>query len=112
MRVLLVDDDPDTCEALVEALEGEDIDVRSCRAPEDALELLRGSRFDVLMTDEVMPGLSGSELVRRARLLDVNLRCLVLSGREAPRDAEVPWMRKPVSLSALLAALATPPTAT
>lgn len=108
LRVLLVEDDPDTRTVLLEALHDEGVDARACATGDEALGVLQRDRFDALVTDQVMPGMSGLELVGFARALDADLRCVVVSGYGPPGGAGVAWLKKPFSLSALLAAIAQP----
>lgn len=46
---------------------------------EDALEVVRNRRIDLLVTDVEMPGISGIELMGHARALRPQLQCLMLS---------------------------------
>ena len=67
IHVLLVDDNEDTL-ALVQAdLESHGYDVHAAASGEDALELLRQARPDVVLSDIRMPGMDGYEFLRRAR---------------------------------------------
>ena len=78
---------------------------------EAALELLRhDSAFDLLLTDHMMPGMSGVTLAAEARALHPTLPILLASGYAELDDlAGVPWprLRKPYSLGDLAAALGT-----
>lgn len=69
LRVLFVDDDPAVRETW-QYLFGTTFDATLVSSGEEALELLRdppgGERFDVLVSDHRMPGLTGAELCRRA----------------------------------------------
>lgn len=66
-RVLLVDDDPNALKALARALRHEsyEVDVASGAAP--ALELLEQNAYDVVVSDEQMPGMTGSTLLARIK---------------------------------------------
>lgn len=110
LEVLLVDDDEDTRSLLVDLLHERGLDTHACSTGEEALALLRGQHFDAMITDQVMPGITGLELVQRARSVDASLRCVVLSGSPAPSGADVTWVRKPVSIGVLVAALSPRPT--
>jgi CheY-like chemotaxis protein len=60
-RVLVVDDEPSICKALRRALR--EHDVVTCTSAREALERIRlGERFDVVLTDLVMPEMTGMEL--------------------------------------------------
>jgi len=108
LEVLVVEDDAETRNLLVDVLCGEGLEPRACGTGEEALELLGRHHFDAMITDEMMPGITGTELVHRARTLDAELRCVVLSGYPQPSGTDVAWLRKPISLGALLGALGRP----
>jgi PAS domain S-box-containing protein len=68
--VLIVDDEPDGRQLMVRILEGRGARVTAVAAGAEALEMLKGQQFDILVSDIGMPGLDGYELMRRARSLD------------------------------------------
>jgi PAS domain S-box-containing protein len=70
--VLIVDDEPDGRQLMVRILEGRGARVTAVTGGAQALELLKGEPFDVLVSDIGMPDLDGYELMRRVRLLDSN----------------------------------------
>ena len=56
-------------------------DVVEASSAEEALGLLQhGALPDLLVTDHLMPGMSGVELAREARLLKADLPILIVSG--------------------------------
>ena len=82
---------------------------------QEALDLLHTSRFDILITDIEMPGMSGLELIRQAKEDFPDLRIIVLSGysnfeyaRTALRYDVEDYLLKPVeqeTLSELLSSI-------
>jgi two-component system, probable response regulator PhcQ len=62
-RILLVDDEPHVTEALKRALHKEPYEVLSANSADDALEILARQPVDVVISDEMMPGILGSELL-------------------------------------------------
>jgi signal transduction histidine kinase/DNA-binding response OmpR family regulator len=66
LQVLVVEDNRDARLMLVELLTVLGHGVESAGNAEDALGLLANRRFDVLLTDVTLPGMSGLELARRA----------------------------------------------
>jgi CheY-like chemotaxis protein len=67
-RVLVVDDEPPLGRALKRMLDREH-EVQVAHSAVDALELFRaGSRFDVVLCDVTMPGMSGVDLHDRLRI--------------------------------------------
>jgi signal transduction histidine kinase len=67
LRVLVVDDEPDTCEVLEAVLRAAGAEVRACRAAAQALAELERWWPDVLVSDIGMPGEDGYSLIRRVR---------------------------------------------
>ncbi|MFZ2446007.1 MAG: response regulator [Syntrophobacteraceae bacterium] len=62
-KVLLVDDEPLVTEALVRALHRESLEVRAANSAEDAFGLLAREAIDVVVSDEMMPGMLGSDFL-------------------------------------------------
>jgi signal transduction histidine kinase/DNA-binding response OmpR family regulator len=69
MRILLVEDDPDTREAMTLILSDAGAAVATSVTAEDAMRRLLGQPFDVLLCDIGLPGEDGCSLVRRLRTL-------------------------------------------
>jgi CheY-like chemotaxis protein len=69
LRVLIVDDDLDTLDVVRELLEQAGASVSVAASVDEALEALRSSPPDVLVSDIGMPGQDGYELIRRVRRL-------------------------------------------
>lgn len=63
-RILVAEDSPTQAVRLVHALEEQGFEVCSAPDAERALELLAGADFDVVISDVMMPGMSGYELCR------------------------------------------------
>lgn len=69
LDVLVVDDEPATASALVRAITALGHTCRRAGTGEEALELIGQRRPDVVVSDWEMPGMTGAELCRRARML-------------------------------------------
>jgi response regulator RpfG family c-di-GMP phosphodiesterase len=67
LRVLVVDDNPSVLRFLVAAFGANACLVSHANAAEQALALLRGERFDLVVSDIKMPGLSGLDLLRAVK---------------------------------------------
>ena len=107
-RLLLVDDDASTHIALTALLKSEGYQVDVCSSAAAALEHLRTHTYEFLVTDLVMGGMSGLELIEAARRIDLSLPCYVITGQEPPPEHErghVRWLAKPIDIEVLLAAL-------
>lgn len=79
--LLVVDDDADVLDMLCAALTAMGHTVERACSGLAALDILdQGGRFDLLLTDIVMPGLHGFNLARMARLRHPALKVLYMSG--------------------------------
>jgi CheY-like chemotaxis protein/anti-sigma regulatory factor (Ser/Thr protein kinase) len=80
--ILLVEDEPEMAEAVRRGLEGLGYCVRALPNAEEALEVLAAdpSAHDLLLTDLMLPGLDGAQLVERSRRLRPGLPAIVLTG--------------------------------
>jgi PAS domain S-box-containing protein len=80
--VLLVEDDPMFLELLGEVLEANGYTVLSAGDPAEAIEICERSTqpVDLLVSDMVMPGMSGSDLARRLLERQPEMRVLLMSG--------------------------------
>ncbi len=80
--VLLVEDEPGVSRMLAHVLEGHGYRLLVADAPAEAHELVRthGDEIDLIVTDVVMPGGSGPELVQQLRETRPGLRAIFISG--------------------------------
>jgi response regulator RpfG family c-di-GMP phosphodiesterase len=89
--VLYVDDEPSLCRAFARLFREDDkLAVSTANSPEEALTLLGGASYGVIVSDLRMPGMSGLELLATARRRAPNIRRLLVSGYadfEAALDA-------------------------
>ena len=81
-QVLLIDDNPLQLTVREAILRDAGFQVSVATTAESALATLRGlpGRIGVVVTDHIMPGCTGSELVQQIRALNVWLPVVVLSG--------------------------------
>ena len=67
MQVLLVEDDPDLAELVIEYLEDEAIECDLAYHGDMALQLIAQHSYDVIVTDIMLPGISGLTLCQQMR---------------------------------------------
>jgi len=78
-KVLCVDDEPALLRALRHLL-GREFEVAVAGDAVQALALLRGDRFDVILSDQRMPGMCGTEFLQRAKVLSPHAVRLLMTG--------------------------------
>jgi CheY-like chemotaxis protein len=111
LRILVVDDNAALRENVAEALALEGYDVAAAADGAQTLRRLERERFDVVLLDLQMPGMSGRELLAHLRA-DPRLgsvRAIVMSGDCGPSARAAiradGFLQKPFGVSELLAAL-------
>ena len=98
--ILLVDDDHDLREVVAAILAEPGYTVLTATDGYEALRILVDRVVDLLITDIQMPGITGFELARQAKLMRPSLHVIYLSGRASKPDRLGPiyglLLRKPV----------------
>jgi CheY-like chemotaxis protein/anti-sigma regulatory factor (Ser/Thr protein kinase) len=107
--VLLAEDDTNSRKVYRQALEGEGYRVIAVADGASALAALNEEQVDLLLTDVLMPGIDGIELIGRAREIQPNLRAVVMTGHQANqvvigafRNRACDFLTKPFHLSELI----------
>ena len=80
IRVLLAEDDAVMREFLARALEKSGYEVQSVDRGTAAIPLLEAERFDLLLTDIVMPEMDGFELAQKAAVHWPEMRVMFITG--------------------------------
>jgi two-component system nitrogen regulation response regulator NtrX len=111
-RILLVDDDPNTLASLARAFRLEGHEATVCDNAERALDLARAHKFDMILSDVVMPGKNGIELLADLKTAGVVTPVVMISGQanvemavKATRLGAVDFLEKPLSTDKLLLTL-------
>lgn len=92
-RILVVDDDPGSCNFLSRLLEKEGFEVEAKDVPSEALALFRRNPFDLVITDFYMPGMNGLELLLEIKKEDAGTDVIMMTAH-ASVDNAVDAMRK------------------
>jgi putative nucleotidyltransferase with HDIG domain len=79
-KVLIVDDEPSVLDLSAKVLAKEQYLVATAHSGYEALEIAKGKKFDLLMTDIVMPEMDGLELLQRLRELYPDIAAVVITG--------------------------------
>lgn len=79
-RILVVDDEPGIRELLSRTLTMSDYDVDVAGDGASAVDRLRSSQYDLLLTDIRMPGMDGLAVIREARRYHPGLPVIIITG--------------------------------
>ena len=85
--ILVVDDEPAIQDILTWSLAAEGYNVATAASGEEALSRFAEQDFDVIVTDIVMPGLNGLELLERSRVLNPRASVIVMTAYAALETA-------------------------
>ena len=109
-KILLVEDDPRVRAATVGALEDLDYDPVACSSGAEAIKLFEAQEFDLVISDVIMPEMTGPELIRYLKSSHDDFAVLFVTGYvgEGETDDLVGYelLRKPFTVSALASSVA------
>ncbi len=109
IRVLIADDDADMRDFLVQALSEEGYATLCAKNGEEALKLMKGGDFDIILTDLKMPGATGMDVLRCAQAGSLHQPTILMtafgtidSAVEAMKHGAYSYITKPFDLDDLL----------
>ena len=105
-RMLIVEDERDVCECLAEFFAMKGFSVVSAFSGEEALEQLNAQPVDVILLDILLPGISGLEVLRRAKAKHPSAKVVMVTSldqldlrQEAHRCGAAAYVTKPFDFS-------------
>jgi two-component system, NtrC family, nitrogen regulation response regulator NtrX len=108
-HLLLIDDDPSTLASLSRAFRLAGHEATVCDNASRAADLLRSAHFDLILSDVVMPGKTGMELLEELKKAGVQTPIVLISGQaniemavKATRLGALDFLEKPLSTDKLL----------
>src|SRR5918912_1680288 len=103
-KILLVDDDLDTCMTFKEILEEHEYDVDAYDKAQDALQNFKSGIYDLVVLDIKMPKIDGIKLYQEIRKLDKRIKVCFITASEDYYIKQFPelkeeecFMQKPIS---------------
>ena len=87
-RILIVDDAGPVVVLCVNVLQALGYAVKGANSGDVAIDILRKERFDMMVLDYKMPGLSGFEVFAQARALHPDLAAVLVTGHGTPQIVE------------------------
>jgi DNA-binding response OmpR family regulator len=110
MRILIVEDDIELCNAVKFHLEQEGYTVDTCLNGEDGLHFIKQEAYDLILLDRLLPELDGMDVLSRTRALGITSQIIMITAldgigdRIAGLDAGADdYIVKPFDINELLA---------
>src|SRR5215467_14055242 len=101
--LLVVDDEPSNVESLLRIFDREGLTVVAAPDGKEALDVLRKRRIDVCLTDLMMPGVSGVDLLKAVRQISPETEVILMTAYgtvetavEAMREGAYDFITKPL----------------
>jgi len=109
-RILLVEDDPRVRAATVGALEDLDYEPVDCASGAEAIALFQSTEFDLVISDVIMPEMTGPELIRHLKATETReFAVLFVTGYVGEGESDElrghELLRKPFTVGALAGAV-------
>ena len=111
-KILIVEDDPDSRDALVRTLAGAGYKTLEADNGEKALETILKHKVDLLIADLRLPGMDGLELLKRSKAAMPDIEVLLVTGHgsieiavEAMKEGAYDFITKPARKAQLLRAV-------
>jgi CheY-like chemotaxis protein len=107
-RILLVDDENDIAEAFRRGLMSKGFQVDAFNDPQKLLDNFEPGKYDVMITDIRMPGISGIELYKMIKKIDDKIKVFFVTAYEKVHEQESilnlgrnSFITKPISIESL-----------
>jgi two-component system response regulator HydG len=107
--ILIADDEPGNLESLQKIFTKEGWEVALARSGNEALEVLRRERISVLVTDLMMPGMGGDDLLKAARTVSPDTEVVLITAYgtveaavSAMKEGAYDFITKPVKRHAIV----------
>jgi len=108
VRIVVIDDNPGSLELLSEALSRPEVEVHTASTPSEGLQLVRRLRPQLVLTDLVMPNMSGIEVVQQVVHFDPLIDVILMTAHyttdtavAAIRHGAADYLQKPVKIAQL-----------
>jgi len=108
LSLLIIDDNPGSLEMLSSALAQPDLEILTASDPEDGLDLVHSRHPQIVLTDLIMPKMSGMDVLGRVMEFDPATEVILMTAHystesavEAIKKGAADYLNKPVSIAAL-----------
>lgn len=105
-HILVIDDEEVICSLLTDVLTEAGHKVVAVASAEEALEKVKDSAFEVVITDLMMPGMNGIEILRKVKKMNSDISVIIITGYatvetavEAMKEGAYDYLSKPFNLA-------------
>ncbi|MGB9640282.1 MAG: sigma-54-dependent transcriptional regulator, partial [Anaerolineales bacterium] len=109
VKILVIDDETGIREGTKRALSAQGYEVDTAENGEQGLELIKKNRYDLILLDVMMPGISGIELIEKIHQVDPETVCIIITGYatvemavRAIKEGAYDFLTKPFTVDDLL----------
>src|SRR5688572_26643162 len=106
--IAIIDDNPGSVELMASALASEGVEIVTATNPEDGLDLILQRHPQIVLTDLVMPNVSGMQILERIMEFDPSIDVILMTAHyssesavEAIKKGATDYLNKPISLSTI-----------
>ncbi|GFO54696.1 acetoacetate metabolism regulatory protein AtoC [Geomonas sp. Red276] len=107
-KILIIEDEQGSREALVILLKGANFQVKGCSSGKEALEILSGEQFNIIITDLFLPDLSGIDILTKVKQDSPRTEVILVTGHasaqsavEAMKKGAFDYITKPLNIEEL-----------
>lgn len=107
-QILLIDDEADSCKALSVLLSQAGYHVQSCQSGETALRLMKHQSFELIISDLLLPGVSGIDILKQVKEKSPETCVILITGNasaetavEAMKEGALDYITKPFNFERL-----------
>jgi DNA-binding response OmpR family regulator len=109
-KILIIEDEQSMLTGLRDNLEFEGYEVETATRGDDGLKCLQSKKYDLVLLDVMLPGMSGFDVCRKTRAMNIDIPIILLTARGEEMDKVLglelgadDYVTKPFSLRELLA---------
>jgi two-component system, NtrC family, response regulator AtoC len=107
-KILLIEDDPGSREALLILLKGSGFAMRECSNGKEGLQILTGERFDIVISDLFLPDMNGIDILTQVKLDSPHTEVILITGHasaetavKAMKEGAYDYITKPLNIDEL-----------
>ena len=108
IKILLIEDDDGSREALLILLKGNDFAIKGCSSGQEGLTLLAGERFDIVISDLLLPDMNGIDILTQVKLDSPRTEVILVTGHgsaetavQAMKRGAYDYITKPLNIDEL-----------